>query len=111
MIDGRNKSATCARKVPDYFFLIGELKKIVGNYFGGGPQTRLHRPSQALLLRTLLCRCHLTRLQTLRRQSDAFHFPGGMPSHARIRAPPFISKKEDILFLVLSRACTRPFFL
>ena len=69
MIDGRNKSATCARKVLDYFFLIGELKKIVGNYFGGGA------------------------------------------SHARIRAPPFISKKEDILFLVLSRACTRPFFL
>ena len=32
-------------------------------------------------------------------------------SHARIRAPPFISKKEDILFLVLSRACTRPFFV
>ena len=31
MIDGRNKSATCARKVLDYFFLIGELKKIVGN--------------------------------------------------------------------------------
>ena len=27
MIDGRNKSATCARKVLDYFFLIGELKK------------------------------------------------------------------------------------
>ena len=69
MIDGRNKSATCARKVLDYFFLIGELKKIVGNYFGGGA------------------------------------------SRARIRAPPFISKKEDILFLVLSRACTRPFFL
>ena len=91
MIDGRNKSATCARKVLDYFFLIGELKKIVGNYFGGGPHTHVYV---------------LRRLHHIKRTKQ----PHGA-SHARIRAPPFISKKEDILFLVLSRACTRPFFL
>ena len=91
MIDGRNKSATCARKVLDYFFLIGELKKIVGNYFGGGAShARIRAPPDYMW--TCLCL-------------------GYGASHARIRAPPFISKKEDILFLVLSRACTRPFFL
>ena len=28
----RNKSATCARQVPDYFFLLADLKKIVQDF-------------------------------------------------------------------------------
>ena len=85
MIDGRNKSATCARKVLDYFFLIGELKKIVGNYFGGGPHTHVY----------------VLRLSSPRKKIFCFLF-----SHARVRALSFCKKRNFFLlyfsFLFLS---------
>ena len=62
MIDGRNKSATCARKVLDYFFLIGELKKIVGNYFGGGLTRTYTCSAFHLQERRYSVSCSLTRV-------------------------------------------------
>ena len=62
MIDGRNKSATCARKVLDYFFLIGELKKIVGNYFGEGLTRTYTCSAFHLQERRYSVSCSLTRV-------------------------------------------------
>ena len=87
MIDGRNKSATCARKVLDYFFLIGELKKIVGNYFGGGPHTHVY----------------VLRLSSPRKKIFCFLF-----SHARVRALSFCKKKNFLSFIFFFLI---PFFL
>ena len=81
MIDGRNKSATCARKVLDYFFLIGELKKIVGNYFGGGPHTHVY----------------VLRLSSPRKKIFCFLF-----SHARVRALSFCKKEISFFYIFLS---------
>ena len=100
MIDGRNKSATCARKVLDYFFLIGELKKIVGNYFGGGPHTHVY-----VLRRCCACAapCRprgLTRTYTC----SAFHLQERRYSVScsltRVYAPFLFVKKEISFFYI-----------